>query len=84
MKENRWVITDETVVGGVDTHKDVHVAAVLSDTGALLGTAEFPTTLGGHKNLPGADRTRPQGLLATVLIHELPGRRVLGNWAAVW
>jgi hypothetical protein len=37
MKENRRVVTEETVVGGVDTHKDVHVAAVLSDTGALLG-----------------------------------------------
>lgn len=55
MKENRWVLTEKTVVvGGVDTHKDVHVAAVLSDTGVLLGTAEFPTTLGGHKDLLGA------------------------------
>jgi transposase len=53
MKENRWVITEEMVVGGVDTHKDVHVAAVLSDTGALLGTAEFAATLGGHKDLLG-------------------------------
>ena len=54
MKENRRVLTEETVVvGGVDTHKYVHVAAVLSDTGALLGTAEFPATLGGHKDLLG-------------------------------
>ncbi len=54
MKENRRVLTEETVVvGGVDTHKDVHVAAVLSDTGALLSTAEFPATLGGHKDLLG-------------------------------
>jgi transposase len=54
MKENRRVLTEEkTVVGGVDTHKDVHVAAVLSDTGALLGTAEFHAKLGGHKDLLG-------------------------------
>jgi hypothetical protein len=38
MKENRRVLTEETVVvGGVDTHKDIHhVAAVLSETAALL------------------------------------------------
>jgi transposase len=54
MKENRRVLTEETVVvGGVDTHKDVHVAAALSNTGALLGTGEFPATLGGHKDLLG-------------------------------
>ena len=48
--ENRRVLTEEetVLVGGVDTHKYVHVAAVLSDTGALLGTGEFPATLGGH------------------------------------
>ena len=31
---------EEAVVGGVDTHKDTHVAAVLGSTGALLGTSE--------------------------------------------
>lgn len=39
------------VVGGVDTHKDVHVAAVVGHTGALLGTAEFPATLFGHAKM---------------------------------
>ncbi len=39
------------VPGGVDTHKDVHVAAVLDDTGRLLGTASFPTTAIGYRQL---------------------------------
>ena len=39
------------VVGGVDTHKDVHVAAVVDDVGRILGTAEFPTTTRGHRAL---------------------------------
>jgi transposase len=39
------------VVGGVDTHKDIHVAAVVDDVGRILGTAEFPTTTRGHRAL---------------------------------
>jgi hypothetical protein len=39
---------DETatqrVIGGVDTHKDVHVAAVLDELGRLHDTATFATT----------------------------------------
>ena len=38
------------VYGGVDTHLDVHVAAVIDDTGRLLGTKPFPTrALGLHQ-----------------------------------
>jgi hypothetical protein len=33
---------DEEVVLGVDTHKDVHVAAVTSPLGKLLATAASP------------------------------------------
>ena len=33
-----------TVVGGVDTHLDVHVAAALDGAGALLGVELFPAT----------------------------------------
>ena len=40
-----------TVTGGVDTHRDVHVAAVIDQTGRILCTAEFPTTLAGHRQL---------------------------------
>ena len=39
------------VVGGVDTHKDVHVAAAVDDVGRVLGTAMFPSTLRGHQQL---------------------------------
>jgi transposase len=35
----------------VDTHKDVHAAAVLGATGRLLGTALFPTAIAGHDQL---------------------------------
>ncbi|NYT79296.1 transposase [Alcaligenaceae bacterium] len=40
-----------TVVGGVDTHKDLHVAAVVDHHDRLLGTASFPTTRHGYKTL---------------------------------
>ena len=42
---------DETVILGVDTHNDVHVAAVISTLGALLGTRGFPTTAVGYRAL---------------------------------
>src|SRR4051812_33274416 len=37
--------------GGVDTHKDVHVAAALDGVGKLLGTESFPTTAAGYRAL---------------------------------
>jgi transposase len=39
---------EHQIVGGVDTHKDLHVAAALDDLGRLLGTAEFSTTPAGY------------------------------------
>jgi transposase len=39
------------VTGGVDTHRDAHVAAVIDHTGRQLGTAEFPTTPTGCRQL---------------------------------
>ena len=51
MNEDCRTTAEEAVVGGVDTHKDVHVAAVLGSMGALLGTCEFPATLAGHADL---------------------------------
>lgn len=41
----------QRVVGGVDTHKDVHVAAVLDELGRLLEVASFPTTRHGYRRL---------------------------------
>jgi transposase len=42
---------EQRVYGGVDTHQDVHVAAVVSEIGTLLGTKSFPTTPLGLKSL---------------------------------
>ncbi len=39
------------VVLGVDTHKDVHVAAVLTDLGVLLDTRSFSTTAAGYRQM---------------------------------
>jgi len=39
------------VVGGVDTHKDVHVAAACDPLGRVLGTREFSTTTAGYRRL---------------------------------
>jgi transposase len=44
---------DQAVIGGVDTHKDLHLAAAITETGRLLGTAEFPTTAKGYQGLLG-------------------------------
>jgi hypothetical protein len=41
------------VTGGVDTHRDIHVAAALDQIGGLLGTATFATTLAGYRALLG-------------------------------
>lgn len=41
------------VVGGVDTHLDVHVAAAIDSVGGLLGVGSFPTTPAGYHALAG-------------------------------
>jgi transposase len=56
--------SDRVVFGGVDTHKDIHVAALLDSAGRLLGTAEFPTTRAGYRQLLGWMHTA--GTLARV------------------
>jgi transposase len=42
---------DRVVIGGVDTHKDVHVAAVIDERGKILDTKSFPATPGGYREL---------------------------------
>jgi transposase len=37
------------VIGGVDTHAEVNVAAVVDQVGRVLGTEQFPTTTTGHR-----------------------------------
>lgn len=40
------------MVGGIDTHKELHVAAVVDrDDGRLLDTKEFSTTRAGYRAL---------------------------------
>ena len=39
------------VVGGVDTHKDLHVAAVVDELDRVLGSRRFPTTRQGYKQM---------------------------------
>ncbi|WP_236580127.1 IS110 family transposase [Streptomyces sp. HM190] len=39
------------VVLGVDTHGEVHVAAVISTLGKMLGTETFPATAAGYRRL---------------------------------
>jgi transposase len=39
------------VYGGIDTHKEFHVAAVVDDAGRILGTETFPATSSGHRSL---------------------------------
>jgi transposase len=39
------------ITGGVDTHRDVHVAAALDPLGGLLGSESFPTDGAGYRAL---------------------------------
>ena len=41
------------VFGGVDTHRDCHVAAVVDTAGRVLGTAPFPADAAGFEELGG-------------------------------
>lgn len=43
--------SDQDVVLGVDTHKDVHVVVALSHVGAVLDSRGFPTTAHGYGEL---------------------------------
>ena len=66
------MLSDSTrsVTGGVDTHKHVHVAAVVNWIGAELGTASFATTTVGYEEL--LDWMRNHGEVARVGV-EGPG-----------
>ena len=39
------------VTGGVDTHQDNHVAAVVDEAGRILGSNSFPATPAGYRDL---------------------------------
>lgn len=44
-------VTETAVVGGVDTHKDLHVAAVVDQNNKVLGTQFFSTTRQGYRQV---------------------------------
>jgi len=44
-------VTNRLVIGGVDTHKDLHVAAVVDEHNRVLGSQCFPTTRHGYKQM---------------------------------
>ncbi len=41
----------DAVIGGVDTHADTHVAAVINHVGGVLGIESFRTTQAGYRRL---------------------------------
>jgi hypothetical protein len=43
--------TAHEIVLGVDTHKEVHAAAVITALGALLAARTFPATTAGYRDL---------------------------------
>ena len=49
------MLSDSTrlVTGGIDTHKEIHVAAVVDALGAEIATRAFPTTEDGYRALAG-------------------------------
>ena len=62
------------VVGGVDTHKDMHVAAVIDAVGRSLASESFPTTHHGYRCL--LSWLRSHGELVAV------GVEGTGSWGA--
>lgn len=73
-------MTTETIVrvgevtGGVDTHADCHVAAVVDERGAVLGTAEFEVSAVGYSKM--FDWLQSYGRVDTV------GVEGTGSWGA--
>lgn len=43
--------SDQITVGGIDTHRDTHTAALLTIDGKVLDVAQFPTTPDGYQQL---------------------------------
>ena len=64
-KEEQKMSEDQVIVyAGVDTHRDVHVAAVVDTAGRILGTSPFPTDETGYEQLK--QWLRSQGHIARV------------------
>ncbi len=61
------------VIVGVDTHKDVHVAAAIDDRGALLDVREFVASPAGYLELIAWSEAATAGLGADVLQYGVEG-----------
>ncbi len=55
---------DRIVFGGVDTHRDVHVAAVVDTAGRVLGSVSFPADPAGYEKMQ--NWLQSQGRIARV------------------
>jgi hypothetical protein len=44
-------VAHPNVVGGVDTHKDLHVAAIVDEHDLVLGSECFPSTQHDYKQM---------------------------------
>ena len=51
VEDDQDSIHTEEVILGVDTHKDLHVAAVITSLGALRETTTFPASAAGYQAL---------------------------------
>ena len=80
---------ERVVIGGIDTHKDIHVAALLDCDGGLVGSASFPTTVAGYRQLLGWMRSfgtvarvgvEGTGSYGAGICRQLTARRVWRWW----
>ena len=62
-----------SVIGGVDTHKDLHVAAVVDEHDRVLGRRCFPTTRHGYKQMLTRGRRLPEPRDPSQNASEKPG-----------
>lgn len=67
------------VIIGIDTHKDVHVAAALDQHGALLGVEHFDASAPGYQRLVRWAREWQRELGATDLAYGIEGTSSYGQ-----
>ena len=60
------------IIGGVDTHQDLHTAAIVSLDGAVLGTESFSTTRAGYRAMLRWFQSHGEPSLPTSLRHQQP------------
>ena len=71
----------DAVVGGIDTHQDLHWAAVVDHTGHVLGTEAFSTTRSGYRAM--LVWLRSKGDVCRVGV-ESTGQLWCGHLPAIW